>query len=68
MFKDTISGAKAGRPGLSDALAFMREGDVLTVWKLTGSGDPAIRVRHASQWSLNSVSGTAIRTNTIQGR
>jgi DNA invertase Pin-like site-specific DNA recombinase len=33
-----MSGAKAERPGLSQALAFMREGDVLTVWKLDRLG------------------------------
>jgi DNA invertase Pin-like site-specific DNA recombinase len=37
-FKDTISGAKAERPGLSEALEFLREGDVLTVWKLDRLG------------------------------
>lgn len=37
-FTDTISGAKAERPGLSQALAFMREGDVLVVWKLDRLG------------------------------
>lgn len=37
-FKDTISGAKAERPGLSEALAYVREGDVLTVWKLDRLG------------------------------
>jgi DNA invertase Pin-like site-specific DNA recombinase len=38
IFKDMKSGAKAERPGLSQALAFMREGDVLTVWKLDRLG------------------------------
>jgi DNA invertase Pin-like site-specific DNA recombinase len=37
-FNDTISGAKAERPGLSEALEFLREGDVLTVWKLDRLG------------------------------
>jgi DNA invertase Pin-like site-specific DNA recombinase len=38
IFKDTISGAKSERPGLSQAMAFMREGDVLVVWKLDRLG------------------------------
>jgi DNA invertase Pin-like site-specific DNA recombinase len=38
IFKDMKSGAKAERPGLSQALAYMREGDVLTVWKLDRLG------------------------------
>jgi DNA invertase Pin-like site-specific DNA recombinase len=32
-FTDRTSGAPADRPGLRDALAFAREGDVLAVWK-----------------------------------
>lgn len=33
-----ISGAKADRPGLNEALAFIRPGDVLVVWKLDRLG------------------------------
>jgi DNA invertase Pin-like site-specific DNA recombinase len=38
IFEDTISGAKAERPGLSEALAYLREGDILVVWKLDRLG------------------------------
>jgi DNA invertase Pin-like site-specific DNA recombinase len=38
IFKDMKSSAKVERPGLSQALAYMREGDVLTVWKLDRLG------------------------------
>jgi DNA invertase Pin-like site-specific DNA recombinase len=38
IFTDTMSGAKAERPGLVQALAFMRAGDVLVVWKLDRLG------------------------------
>lgn len=34
VFEDRASGAKADRPGLAAALAFVREGDVLMVWML----------------------------------
>jgi DNA invertase Pin-like site-specific DNA recombinase len=34
IFEETASGAKADRPQLAAALAFMRKGDVLVVWKL----------------------------------
>ena len=38
MFTDTASGAKALRPGLIEALAFARPGDVLTTWRLDRLG------------------------------
>jgi len=38
IFTDTMSGAKAERPGLGQALTFMRKGDVLVVWKLDRLG------------------------------
>lgn len=34
VFQDRASGGKADRPGLMAALTFVREGDVLVVWKL----------------------------------
>lgn len=38
VFEDRASGAKADRPGLSEALAYVRTGDVLVVWKLDRLG------------------------------
>jgi len=38
IFTDTMSGAKAERPGLVQALTFMRASDVLVVWKLDRLG------------------------------
>ena len=38
VFTDTASGAKAERPGLTDALAFARKGDSLVVWRLDRLG------------------------------
>ena len=39
VFEDRgVSGAKAERPGLNNALAFLREGDTLVVWKLDRLG------------------------------
>lgn len=38
LFTDTISGAKADRPGLAAALEFARAGDVLIVWRLDRLG------------------------------
>lgn len=38
IFEDRVSGAKTDRPGLAAALGFIREGDVLAVWKLDRFG------------------------------
>lgn len=38
VFEDVVSGAKADRPGLTAALAYLRDGDVLAVWRLDRLG------------------------------
>jgi DNA invertase Pin-like site-specific DNA recombinase len=38
VFEDVVSGAKADRPGLAAALAYLRDGDVLAVWRLDRLG------------------------------
>jgi DNA invertase Pin-like site-specific DNA recombinase len=38
IFQDKISGAKADRPGLDLALAYLRPGDTLVVWRLDRLG------------------------------
>ena len=38
IFTDTASGAKAERPGLTEALSYVREGDTLVVWRLDRLG------------------------------
>jgi DNA invertase Pin-like site-specific DNA recombinase len=38
IFEDRASGARTDRPGLAQALGFLREGDVLAVWKLDRLG------------------------------
>ena len=37
-YHDTISGAKADRPGLREMLDYVREGDTIVVWKLDRLG------------------------------
>jgi DNA invertase Pin-like site-specific DNA recombinase len=38
VFRDVVSGAASERPGLTSALAFLRQGDVLAVWRLDRLG------------------------------
>src|SRR5215217_6283659 len=38
IFTDTVSGTKAERKGLSEALSHLREGDTLVVWRLDRLG------------------------------
>ncbi|CAH1664504.1 MULTISPECIES: recombinase family protein [unclassified Chelatococcus] len=37
-FEDRASGVKTDRPGLTEAIRYLREGDTLTVWKLDRLG------------------------------
>lgn len=38
IFEDRASGARTERPGLAEALAYLREGDMLVVWRLDRLG------------------------------
>jgi DNA invertase Pin-like site-specific DNA recombinase len=38
IFRDKVSGAKSDRPGLQEALEYLREGDSLVVWRLDRLG------------------------------
>ena len=38
IFSDEMSGAKASRPGLDEAISHLREGDTLVVWRLDRLG------------------------------
>jgi DNA invertase Pin-like site-specific DNA recombinase len=38
IFTDELSGIKANRPGLTEALSFVRPGDILVVWRLDRLG------------------------------
>jgi DNA invertase Pin-like site-specific DNA recombinase len=62
IFTDEISGAKSERPGLSEALAFLRDGDTLVVWKLDRFGrslkDLVLKVEELKQRGIYFVSLT----------
>lgn len=73
IFEDQVSGAKADRPGLTEALAYLRDGDVLVVWRLDRLGRSlahlietiaALEVRGVGFRSLTE----AIDTTTSGGR
>ncbi len=38
IFTDTMSGSRSDRPGLEQPLDYLREGDVLVVWRLDRLG------------------------------
>lgn len=38
VFEGTVSGVKINRPGLAEVLAYLRDGDVLAVWRLDRLG------------------------------
>src|SRR5690242_3597200 len=38
LFEDKVSGSRADRPGLADALSHLRKSDTLVVWKLDRLG------------------------------
>ncbi len=38
IFQDTVSGIASARPGIKDAISFLREGDTLIVWRLDRLG------------------------------
>ena len=44
IFDDQASGAKTDRPGLAEALAYLRAGDTLVVWKLDRLGRSMIHL------------------------
>jgi DNA invertase Pin-like site-specific DNA recombinase len=56
IFTDTIGGAQAERPGLSAALAYLRPGDALAVWRLDRLG----RSLQALIEALNGLEGQGI--------
>ena len=44
IFRDEMSGANINRPGLTDALQFLRAGDTLVIWKLDRLGRNALQM------------------------
>jgi DNA invertase Pin-like site-specific DNA recombinase len=73
VFEDTISGSRANRPGLTQALERLREGDTLVVWKLDRLGRSVKQlvdlVAHLSNQGVHFKSLTdAIDTSTPSGR
>ena len=73
VFTDTMSGAKAERPGLEKALSHAREGDVLVVWRLDRFGrslkDLVARIEELSERGVGFMSlQESIDTTSAGGR
>lgn len=62
IFHDVASGVKTARPGLEDALGYLREGDTLVVWKLDRLGRS---VQHLIQ-TIKSLSEKKIGFKSLQ--
>ncbi len=54
IFTDTMSGSSSDRPGLDQALDYLREGDVLVVWRLDRLGRS---LKYLIEVITNSMSG-----------
>src|SRR3546814_18504136 len=52
IFDDHASGAKADRPGLAEALAYLRSGDTLVVWTLDCIGRPMSHLIRSAERSV----------------
>jgi DNA invertase Pin-like site-specific DNA recombinase len=75
IFEDRASGARDGRPGLTDALSHLRAGDCLAVWKLDRLGRTLrglidfIEELRRRGIDFRTLDGTSqIDTSTAQGR
>jgi DNA invertase Pin-like site-specific DNA recombinase len=62
IFRDIASGAKTARPGLEEALAYAREGDIIVVWKLDRLGRS---VQHLIQ-TIKALSDRGIGFKSLQ--
>ncbi|MFX8098645.1 recombinase family protein, partial [Acinetobacter baumannii] len=76
VFEDIISGAKKERQGLDAALAYLREGDALVVWKLDRLGRSMVHLVKTVQGlaargvglKVLTGQGAAIDTTTAPGK
>jgi len=62
VFYDQISGTKTSRPGLDEALTYLRQGDVLVVWRLDRLGRS---LKHLIE-SVNSLEEQGIGLQSLQ--
>ena len=74
IFTDIASGAKSDRPGLEEALNYLREGDTFVVWKLDRLGRSLAHllqvIESLSQRNIQfkSITDSAIDTTTPSGQ
>jgi DNA invertase Pin-like site-specific DNA recombinase len=72
-FSDTMSGARDDRPGLCELMSYVREGDIVVVWKLDRLGRNTLHiletVKALTDRGVTSVSVTdGIDSSTAAGR
>ena len=73
LFEDKMSGAKAARPGLLEAISYMRPADTLVVWKLSRLGRSlkqlieTVQILQEKQIELKSLN-ESIDTNSATGK
>lgn len=64
IFSDCVSGSRADRPGLDDALHFLREGDTLVVWQLDRLGRSVKNMLElANMFSTRGIELVSLREN-----
>lgn len=74
IFTDVASGAKSERPGLDEALKYLREGDTLVVWKLDRLGRSLSHllkiIESLSEQNIQfkSITDSAVDTSTSSGK
>lgn len=74
IYEDTASGKRDDRPGLEACLKALREGDVLTVWKLDRLGRSAIHLiktvanLNARGIKFKTLTGLPVDTTTAMGK
>ncbi len=66
IFEDRASGARSDRPGLAEALDWMRKGDTLVVWRLDRLGRSLPQLRRQAEAMLRETRGYPFISDVIR--